>query len=102
LLTLKTDKKHLEVTIPSRLQAYMSSGKPILALAGKGCIDIINNEDCGFAVEPEDMMVMRDYIKKEVLCNPEKFAQKGKSGRAYFLENFLKSKSIVNLENLLK
>jgi len=101
LLTLKTDKTHLKVTIPSRLQSYMSSGKPILAMAGEGCKDIINNVDCGFAVEPEDMMVMRDYIKKEVLCNPEKFALKGKSGRAYFLENYLKSKCISNLEKLL-
>lgn len=52
LLTLaKRKEEHLNVTIPSRLQSYLSAGKPVFAMIGKGAADIINSNNCGFVAE---------------------------------------------------
>lgn len=103
LLTLKeTQMKHLDITIPARLQSYISGGKPVLAMIGSGATDVINEADCGISVPAGDFMSLANRIRNEVLTSKETFAEKGKNGRNYFEANFTKNKCIDNLLEIIE
>ena len=103
LLTLKpTTMPHLDITIPARLQGYMSGGKPVLAMIGSGATDIINDADCGYAVPAGDYKALAEVIRKKVLPNKDLFKKKGVNGRHYFEEYFLKENCINNLCSIIE
>jgi len=103
LLTLKpTNLPHLEITIPARLQSYMSAGKPIFAMIGKGASEIINDAECGFCVKSGDFLGMAQIIREKALKPNKNLSIMGKNGRAYYLNNFTKKKCIDNLCNLIE
>lgn len=97
ILALRPGFKHLERIVPSRLQSYMSAGKPVLAMLGVGGKELIEEADCGYAVEPGNYMALADIIRNKVLKDKETFALKGQNGRAYFENNFTMNKCIDNL-----
>ncbi len=101
LITLRAEVPHLKAVVPSRLQSYMSSGKPILGMIDGGSADMIKEADCGLTVPAEDHNSLADLIVKEVLPNRENFSNKGKNGRKYFLKHFTKELCINNIEKIL-
>ncbi len=101
LLSLMTHKPHLQATVPLRLQSYMSAGKPILAMAGKGVQNIITEADCGYAIVDDDVEKMETYIRENVISNYYAFSSLGVNSRKYFLNNFTIQKCIDNLELIL-
>ena len=102
LLTLKeTEMKHLDITIPARLQGYLSAGKPVLAMIGSGATEVIREANCGISVPAGDFKALAEKIRREVLADKDAFARKGKNGRKYFDENFTKDKCIDKLIEIL-
>lgn len=93
---------HLDITIPARLQGYMSAGKPILAMIGSGASDIINAADCGYAVPSGNYKQLAEVIRKNVLNNKEQMLQKGLNGRTYYEKQFTKKKCIDNLCEIIE
>ena len=73
LLTLALRKeKHLDVTIPSRLQSYLSGGKPVFAMIGTGAKNVIEEAKCGCVVSPGEYkalaeLIIANYKKETVL-----------------------------------
>ena len=103
LLTLKpSSMQHLDVTVPARLQGYMSAGKPVLAMIGSGAADIIYDADCGYAVPSGDYIALAKIIRENVLINIELMRQKGKNARMYYEKYFTKEKCIDNLCDIIK
>ncbi len=81
LSLVKSNLKHLEVTIPSRLQSYLSAGKPVFAMIGTGAREIIEEAQCGLVVESGEYMALaklikENYQKKELLQTFGKNARK--------------------------
>lgn len=102
-LSLKeTTMSHLDVTVPARLQGYLSAGKPVLAMIGSGATNVINEAECGIAVPAGDYHLLAKRIRSEVLINKDEFGQKGINGRLYFEANFTKSKCIDNLCKIIQ
>ena len=101
LATLKGGYEFLDMTVPARLQSYMSAGKPILAMLGKGSQDLINEADCGYAVDPSDYKALSIVIKDKVLPHKVEFAAKGMNGRKFYEHNFVLGKCIDNLERII-
>jgi len=102
LVTLRSGFIDLDVTIPARVQSYMSAGRPILGMIGQGTVDLINEADCGYAVAPSDYKALANVIVNIVLPNKEAFEQKGKNGRKYFEKEFTLDHCIDNLEEIIK
>lgn len=102
LLTLaQRNEKHLDVTIPSRLQSYLSSGKPVFAMIGSGARQIIEEANCGFVVEPGDYRslanrVIENYQNKSLL---EEF---GKNSREMYLKHFTIEGGIEHFVKLIE
>lgn len=97
LLTLKGDFKHQRIVVPARLQSYMSSGKPILAMIGEGGQAVIKDADCGYAVNSGNYKELASIIRNQVLPNVDEFKSKGVNGRLYYKREFTKDKCIDNL-----
>jgi glycosyltransferase involved in cell wall biosynthesis len=87
LVSLK-NQPIFSLTIPSKVQAYLAVGKPIIAsLNGEGA-SVIRDANVGFAVPAEDAEGLARAILRMSLMSDEERAQLGENGRAYFKRNF--------------
>ena len=101
LLTLmKTDSPHLDVTVPSRLQAYMSAGKPVFAMIGKGATDVITQSHCGFAVPAGESSQLAQIII-ENYQNTSLLAEMGRNAKNTFEKEYTLQKGIERFEDLI-
>jgi len=101
LVTLRGGHEFLDATVPARLQSFMSAGRPVLAMLGKGGADLIEEADCGYAVAPGDYKALADIIVNEVLPFRERFNQKGANGRLYYEREFTLDKCINYIEEII-
>ena len=101
-LALKNEKI-FNSTVPAKLQAYMTSGKPILGmLSGEGN-SLILEANCGLVAESGDFSSFANNIL--TLCNSDKrfLDELGLNGKAYYDLNFsldMRKKQISDLINL--
>ena len=102
LVTLRGGFIDLDMTVPARVQSYMSAGKPILGMIGQGTINLINEGDCGFAVAPSDYKALADVIINKVLKDKEGFKQKGLNGRKMYEKEFSLNRCMDHLEEIIQ
>lgn len=101
LLSLKPQETmHLDVTVPSRLQSYMSAGKPIYAMIGSGARDVILSSDCGFVVEAGDYNGLADIIIR-TYQDETLLKDKGMNARRSFEKEFTIQKGVDHFEMLI-
>lgn len=100
LVSLKDDPI-FNLTVPAKVQAYMSSGKPILAMLNGEGTDNINEADCGFTVPASAPDKLAEIIIKASKLDNEDLKIKGENGKRFYLENFRMDTCITNLENIL-
>ena len=98
----KTDLLHLKVTIPARLQSYMSAGKPIVAMIDYGGQELIEKADCGYYVPAGDSQGMIELINRVLNQDRQILILKGLNGRKYNESHFKKGICISNLEKILQ
>lgn len=101
LLSLKNEPI-FALTVPAKLQAYMSSSKPIVAMINGEGADLIQEADCGWSVRAEDSKGLAELLLKLSKENPKILAQKGKNGKAFSDEHFNFKKCIDNLEEIIQ
>ena len=101
LVSLRRGFIDLDVTVPARVQSYMSAGKPILGMIGQGTIDLIEECDCGYAVSSSDYRALADVIINKVLTDLDSFKQKGMNGRKMYEKEFTLDRCIDHLEEIL-
>ncbi|MDN0069452.1 glycosyltransferase family 4 protein [Collinsella ihumii] len=87
-------------TLPSRLQGYMAAGKPVLAAIDGSAAEVIAESGCGASVSGTDSAGLA-ALMEDFMDNREKYAGCGKSGRAYFRENFMRDRYMDDIESLL-
>ena len=72
------------ITIPSKTQAYMSVGKPILMGVEGDAADLIQEANCGLIFEPENVMSLIDAISRLYILEKSSIMEMGKSGLAFY------------------
>lgn len=88
LLVTLADEPIFEATIPSKVQAYMAAGKPILAcLNGEGA-RLIEKSGAGLSCRAEDGQGLAESILTLYKMTSAERAQMGANGRTYFKEHF--------------
>lgn len=87
LVTLR-DEKIFSYTIPSKVQSYMSSGRPIIASINGEAARIITEAGAGLTCPAEDSEALVATISQFYNMNPSERDKYGQQGRQYFLENF--------------
>lgn len=101
LVSLKNDLI-FNLTVPAKVQAYMSAGKPIIAMLNGEGAENIREAQCGSAVDAGDYTAFAREIEIFSKLSPEKIAEMGENSKQYYLDNFQLSQCITNLERILK
>ncbi|MBO7726679.1 MAG: glycosyltransferase family 4 protein [Thermoguttaceae bacterium] len=74
-------------TMPTKLETYMTTGKPIFGAINGAAEEVIRESDCGRTVRAGDYMglanLMKDYIE-----HPENYIHCGENAKQYFADNF--------------
>lgn len=100
LMTLK-DVSIFSLTAPAKLQAYMSAGKPILAMMNGEGPRIIEEASCGFSVPASDSRALADTIMEISRMSKAELQALGRNGNSYQQKYFDLDKSIDHLVEIL-
>lgn len=100
LVTLKQNEA-FSYTIPSKVQAYLAAGRPIIAaLDGEGA-RIVQEAGAGLTSPAQDADGMAKSIEQLFHMTLEQRESLGQSGRAYYLEHFEMERQSQRLVELL-
>lgn len=87
LVTLR-DEEIFSYTIPSKVQSYMSSGRPIIASINGEAARIITEAGAGLTCPAQDAQALVAIINQFYNMDVLERDKLGQQGRKYFLENF--------------
>jgi len=97
LLVTLADTKIFRKTIPSKLQAYLAAGKPVLASLNGAGADLVLEAQAGLVAPAEDAGALVEAILRLKGMSQEDRDVLGKNGRAYFLKHFSHEKLVKDL-----
>lgn len=99
LVHLKSDPL-FEITIPSKIQAYMAVGKPILAAVPGDASDLIEKANCGLSCPSENPEELVNKIGLLRALSQQQRTQMGKNGRQFYEDNLSMSVGISRFEQV--
>lgn len=100
LVTLKQDEA-FSYTIPSKVQAYLAAGRPIIAaLDGEGA-RVIQEAGAGLTTAAQDAEGMANCIEQLFRMTSDERESLGLAGRAYYLEHFEMERQSQRLVEIL-
>jgi len=94
LVHLKKDPL-FEITVPSKTQAYMAMGKPVLMAVAGDAADLVERAECGCVAISEDVASIRQAILKIYHLSANEQMQIGLNAHNYYLQE-------LSLENGVK
>lgn len=86
LVHLKNDPL-FEITIPSKTQAYMAVGKPVLMAVKGDASDLVSKADCGCIAVPEDPASLAVAAETMACMTPERLQELSDNARLYYHEH---------------
>lgn len=100
LVSLKPDPT-MALTIPSKVQAYLAAGRPILAsLDGEGA-RVVEESGAGWAAPAGDPGALAASALRMYALSPEDRAAMGRRGRAYYAREFDRGVGLGRIEQAL-
>jgi glycosyltransferase involved in cell wall biosynthesis len=97
LLVTLADEPIFAATVPSKVQAYMAAGRPILAsINGEGA-RLVTEADAGLAVPAEDAGALANAVVQLFNMTPAERDRLGANGRRYSDTNFNQDKLMDQL-----
>jgi glycosyltransferase involved in cell wall biosynthesis len=86
LVHLKKDPL-FEVTVPSKTQAYMAIGKPLLMAVHGDAADLVKNSNCGLTAESEKPESIADAAEALAKIPPDDLRDMGERASQFYQEN---------------
>ncbi|MCO6146883.1 glycosyltransferase family 4 protein [Flavobacterium sp. NRK1] len=101
LLVSLRNELNFNLTVPAKMQAYMSSGKPILAMLNGEGAELVKEAGCGLAASASNYMQLVENIL--ILYNMSETERRvmGQRGFNYYQQYFKLEKCMDNLEDIL-
>ena len=100
LISLK-DVPLLRFTIPSKVQACMSAGVPVVCAASGDAADLIGRAGCGITVRPGDHHALAAGWRQMAALTAKERRVMGYNGRRYYQRHFAQDKGTALLESRL-
>lgn len=101
LVSLRTNEVFAR-TIPGKVQAYLASGKPVIAMIDGEAARVVQESGAGLACGSGDAAGLADIVKSMASMPPGRRDEMGAAGRQYYLDNFPKSRLFDRLEVLFR
>jgi glycosyltransferase involved in cell wall biosynthesis len=86
LVHLKKDPL-FTVTIPSKTQAYMAAGKPLLMAVDGDAADLVRESRCGYVAESENPNSLVAAVDALMSSSPNVLSTMSSNGREFYREN---------------
>jgi lipopolysaccharide/colanic/teichoic acid biosynthesis glycosyltransferase len=102
LLVHLKDDPLFRITIPSKTQAYLAAGKPILMGVRGDAADLVKRSQSGVLCEPGNPQSIADAVKELVDLGPERLAAMGRNGRAFYDRELSVSIGVEKFDNVFK
>lgn len=100
LLVTLADQEVFAYTVPSKVQAYLAAGRPIIAsINGEGA-RVVTDAGAGLAVPAEDGSALAEAVMKLYRMNSEERAALGRNGARYFAEHFEHEMLVDRLQDI--
>ncbi len=99
-LALKDDEI-LNLTVPAKLQAYMSNGRPIIAMINGDANQLIKEINCGLSVPASSPKELANALRSLKNIPTEELNKMGQRAKAYCNTHFNKQTILDNLYNLM-
>lgn len=90
------------LTIPSKIQAYMASGKPIVTMLSGIGNQILKDANCGLAAESGDYKLLAENVIAMYHMSKEERSQLGMNGQVYYNAHFQKKVCIDRLDQIMR
>ncbi len=87
LVSLKRDPI-FSSTVPGKLQSYLASGKPVLAMLDGEGARIVSDSGAGLHCPAGDPAALAHAVERLAAMSPEEREKMGTAGRDYFEKNF--------------
>lgn len=100
LVSLKDDPI-FNLTVPAKVQAYMSSGKPIMAMLNGEGAENIKEAGCGFTVPAGDSDKLAETIELAAQKSKDELNAMGLNGKSFYMKNYKMEECISNLEKII-
>lgn len=100
LLVMLKDDPLFTITIPSKTQAYMLAGRPLLCGVAGDTADIVDRTGSGLSFTPEDKYALADAVLDLFAMTEDERIQHGKSARLAYDAEFSVGRSVERYESL--
>ncbi|WP_439858863.1 glycosyltransferase family 4 protein [Pseudomonas sp. MBLB4136] len=95
------DESLFKITIPSKIQAYLSSSKPVLMAVGGEANQIVSEARAGVCAEPDNISSIELAIT-QMLAKKDGWQEMGESGRRFYEAEMSQRKGVVKIVSALK
>src|SRR3989338_1214358 len=102
LLVILKNETIFSLTVPSKIQSYMSGGRPILASVNGEGARIVAEAGVGLSCPAEDPVALSNAILKLYRMSPEDKVKMGNAGKAYFEKNYDQELVVDKIIHLFK
>lgn len=96
------DKEIFSLTVPAKIQTYIATGKPIIAVINGEASDIIKENELGLVAHPNNIEQIKSIFEVAINTSKEEREQYAKNSELLTNTVFNKSKSVNSLLELLK
>jgi glycosyltransferase involved in cell wall biosynthesis len=100
LLVHLKDHPLFSITIPSKTQAYMASGKPILMAVRGDAAQLVTQSGGGLVCEPENPRSIADTVARLAGMSPEERRSMGEAGKRFYDEQLSLKTGVTKFEAL--
>lgn len=100
LLSLKPSPL-FSITVPGKLQSYLASGKPVLAMLDGEGARIVDDAMAGISCKAGDAAALAAAVRRMADMPAGELAQIGRNGRRYFDMNFSRDRVLDHLDEWL-
>lgn len=101
LVSLKTNEVFSR-TIPGKVQAYLASGRPVIAMIDGEAARVITEAGAGMACASSDSNALAEIVKRMVQMPAAQREAMGHAGRRYYLTHYSKDRLLDQLETLFR
>lgn len=102
LLVHLKDDPLFRITIPSKTQAYLAAGKPILMGVGGDGADLVERAGSGIVCEPGNPQSIAEAVKELVDASDERLAEMGRAGKAFYDRELSVSVGVEKFDRIFK
>lgn len=82
------------ITLPSKVQATMAAGRPLIVSAGGDAGDVVRAAGAGLAVEPGDPLSLAEAIASAARAPAHTLDEWGQAGRRHYDERFSQKEGV--------